>query len=165
MYNHRQKIQDILNDDYNTKEKIRIKGEVFTPFDLIEEMLDKLPENIWYDPEKTWIDPAAGLGNFFAVVVERLMKGLKKKIPNEKERFKNIIERQLYFVELNPESARLIKEIFDPFDEYKMNIANADFLDEDHPGWDEVGYKWDEDDKKRRQNKKRIEQIKTKFIK
>jgi len=146
MYNQRQKIQEILDSDYNTKEKIKISGEVFTPFELIEEMLDKLPEDVWYNPDKTWLDPAAGLGNFHVVVVERLMAN---GIP-----YKNIIENQLYFVELNPDSAKLIKKIFDPNDEYKMNLVCADTLNSEHDGWNEVGYMWDENDKEMRKNMK-----------
>ena len=36
-------------------------GEVFTPMELIEEMLDKLPENVWKNPELKWLDPANGI--------------------------------------------------------------------------------------------------------
>jgi len=164
MYNIRKQIQDILDNKYNTKEKIKINGEVFTPFTLIEEMLNELPWIIWNDPNKTWLDPAAGLGNFHCVVVERLMVGLTEWEPNEEKRYKHIVEKQLYFVELNPDSFKLIKKIFDPKKKYNMNIVCADALDPDHPGWDDVGYMWDEQDLKRRQNKEKIEQIKLKFF-
>ena len=49
-------------------------GEVFTPKDLIEEMLDKLPQSVWIDEKLTWLDPAAGMGNFHECVFGRLMK-------------------------------------------------------------------------------------------
>ncbi len=143
----KQKIQTIIDSDYNTKEKMKINGEAFTPFDVINDILDALPRNIWNDSIKTWLDPAAGLGNFHAVILERLMEGLVD-MPDEKERYKHIVENQLYFVEINPESARLIKEIFNPNNEYDMNIACADALDENHFGWDEIGYMWDENDKR-----------------
>ena len=148
MNNIKKQIEKILDSDYNTKEKVKINGEVFTPFWLIEKMLDKLPDEIWDDSTKIWLDPAAGLGNFHAAVLERLMKRLATQMPDEKKRYKYIVENQLYFVELNPESARMIKEIFDPDNKYKMNIACADAIDKQHPGWDEIGYMWDENDKR-----------------
>ena len=45
-------------------------GEVFTPAPLVEEMLDKLPEEAWEDG-KTFCDPAAGNGNFLVAVLQR----------------------------------------------------------------------------------------------
>jgi len=49
----RDKISNILNKGYQTTEKQKKNGEVFTPFPLIEEMLDKLPQEIWSDKTKT----------------------------------------------------------------------------------------------------------------
>ena len=164
MYNQRKHIQGILDGNYSTHTKIKEMGEVFTPFELIEEMLNELPDDVWSDSNKTWLDPAAGLGNFHCVVVERLMVGLAEFEPNEEKCYKHIIEKQLYFVELNTESAEIIQEVFNPKGLYKLNLVCANTLDENHPGWDEVGYMWDEADKKRRQNKEKIEQIKLKFF-
>ncbi|NJO62666.1 MAG: N-6 DNA methylase [Richelia sp. RM2_1_2] len=50
-------------------------GEVFTPPELVEEILDKLPPDIWLDPTKTFIDPSGcGNGNFLIGVKNRLLK-------------------------------------------------------------------------------------------
>ena len=115
-----QKIQSILDGNYNTKLKIKEQGEVFTPFELINEMLDKFQDDVWSNQNQTWLDPAAGIGNFHSVVLERLeANGIPKK---------HIIENQLYFIELDEQSAKHIKEIFDPNDEYDMNIACCDAL-------------------------------------
>jgi type I restriction-modification system DNA methylase subunit len=54
-----------------TKERIKETGEVFTPGWLVNEMLDKLPEDLWTDPSKTYIDPACGDGNILLRVVRR----------------------------------------------------------------------------------------------
>jgi type I restriction-modification system DNA methylase subunit len=56
-----------------TKSKARVKqlGEVFTPPELVNEMLDRLPAELWTDPSKTYIDPACGTGNFLVEVVRR----------------------------------------------------------------------------------------------
>jgi len=164
MYNQRQQIQDILDASYSTQVKIKINGEVFTPFELIEEMLDELSKELWSDSNKTWLDPAAGLGNFHAVVAERLMKSLATQITDKEERYKHIIEKQLYFIELNPESVEIIKRIFNPQQKHKLNLVCADALDKNHPGWNEIGYMWDEQDLRRRKNKEKVEQLKLKFF-
>ena len=150
MYNQRKQIQQLLDGDYNTKEKVKINAEVFTPFDLIEEMLNNLSKDVWSDPNKTWLDPAAGLGNFHCVVLERLLVGLTNFESNEEKRYKHIIENQLYFIELNPRSAVWIRRFFNPGNtktrKYKMNLVCADHLDDAHPGWDHRGFDWEKDD-------------------
>jgi SAM-dependent methyltransferase len=54
-----------------SQERIKQTGEVFTPPELVNEMLDKLPEDQWTDPSKTFIDPACGNGNFLVEVIRR----------------------------------------------------------------------------------------------
>jgi len=60
-----------------TKSRARVKalGEVFTPPELVNEMLDRLPPELWTDPDKTFLDPACGTGNFLVEVVRRKMAG------------------------------------------------------------------------------------------
>jgi len=54
-----------------TKKRIKEQGEVFTPQWLVDEMLDKLPQDVFTNPEKTFIDPACGDGNFLVRVLRR----------------------------------------------------------------------------------------------
>ncbi len=54
-----------------SKKRSDALGEVFTPQWLVDEMLDKLPQEVFTDPEKTFIDPACGDGNFLVRVLER----------------------------------------------------------------------------------------------
>jgi hypothetical protein len=50
-------------------------AEVFTPSNLVNEMLDKLPPEAWEENE-TFCDPAAGNGNFLVEVLKRkLLRG------------------------------------------------------------------------------------------
>jgi len=51
--------------------RVKDAGEVFTPIELVDEMLDKLPQDVFTNPEKTFIDPACGDGNFLVRVLER----------------------------------------------------------------------------------------------
>ena len=113
-------------------------GEVFTPTELINDMLDKLPPEVWTDPTKKWLDPAAGFGNFFMEVYPRLMKSLEHVIPEPSQRRRHILTHMLYMVEYNPESCKRIRENPMFFDRDKegnlvmditLNVIYGDFLD------------------------------------
>jgi ubiquinone/menaquinone biosynthesis C-methylase UbiE len=39
-------------------------AEVFTPKFLVQDMLNKIPDDFWNDPNKTLLEPACGDGNF-----------------------------------------------------------------------------------------------------
>lgn len=56
-----------------SKKRVKEKGEVFTPPELVNEMLDRLPQEMWED-NKTFLDPAAGNGNMLLEVYRRKMK-------------------------------------------------------------------------------------------
>jgi SAM-dependent methyltransferase len=60
-----------MSELIKSKERSNTHGEVFTPSWLVNEMLDKLPENQWTNSAKTFIDPACGNGNFLVEVVRR----------------------------------------------------------------------------------------------
>jgi hypothetical protein len=45
-------------------------AEVFTPIELVNEMLDKLPLDVW-EEGKTFADPSCGNGNFLVEVLKR----------------------------------------------------------------------------------------------
>ncbi len=111
-----------------SKEKSDEHGEVFTPVPLINQMLDSLPKDFWYDKNKTWLDPCAGKGNMPAVVVERLMKTLSAEIKDVDSRYKHIMENMIYMCEYQKESAETIEEIFNPNDDLKLNLYFGDTL-------------------------------------
>lgn len=61
------------------RDKLRIKqtAEVFTPTELVQEMLDKLEEQdptLFSDPNKTFLDNSCGDGQFLSEVVIRKME-------------------------------------------------------------------------------------------
>ncbi len=100
----------ILNNlAIKTQEKNKY-GEVFTPPDLIKEMLDKLPSSVWKNKDYKWLDPANGIGNFPMIVYFKLMKELDC-IPLS-ERSDYIIKNMLYMVELNPKNVEISRKIF-----------------------------------------------------
>jgi hypothetical protein len=46
-------------------------AEVFTPPELVNEMLDKLPRDVWSSVEKTFLDNSCGNGNFLVEIYKR----------------------------------------------------------------------------------------------
>lgn len=127
-----EKIQEIRNyitehTAIRTKEKGE-HGEVFTPQDIIQEMLDTLPSKIWSDPSKIWLDPASGLGNFAAEIIPRLYKSLEKAIPIPQKRITHILENMIFMYDINPKSIKKTRELFSGLSE-KLNIFQGNFLD------------------------------------
>jgi len=115
-------------------------GEVFTPPELVCEMLDTLPASVWEDKDLKWLDPANGIGNFPVITYYKLMEGLKKAIPDDKKRSKHIIEDMLFMVELNPVNVKVSKKIFKMMDsDAKPNIVKANFLTESSKWKRELG--------------------------
>jgi type I restriction-modification system DNA methylase subunit len=52
-----------------TQQRIDKTGEIFTPIELVNEILDKLPIELFKDADKTFCDPAAGDGNFLEQIL------------------------------------------------------------------------------------------------
>lgn len=48
------------------------KGEVFTPEELVKDMLDKIPTSVWENPTSTFLDPCMGKGTFLIDILRRL---------------------------------------------------------------------------------------------
>lgn len=120
---------ELINDCLKPKEvEKKENGEVFTPMILVNEMLDKLPIEVWKNKNLKWLDPATGMGNFPIAVYLRLMEGLKDEIKDVKERKKHILENMLYMCELNKKNVLVCNQIFDINNEYKLNLYEGDTL-------------------------------------
>ncbi len=127
------KLLELINDCLKPKEvEKKINGEVFTPMILVNEMLDKLPIEVWTNKNLKWLDPASGMGNFPIAVYLRLMEGLKDEITDIKNRKKHILENMLYMSELNKKNILVCKQLFDINNEYKLNIYEGDSLKLDY---------------------------------
>jgi len=109
----------------------KLYGEVMTPIDLVEEMLDGLPKEVWSNPKLKWLDPANGCGVFPAVILKRLMIGLATWEPDEERRYKHIMEKMLHVCELQPKNMFIYLCAFDPKDKYALNIYTGSFLTEE----------------------------------
>jgi site-specific DNA-methyltransferase (adenine-specific) len=103
-------------------------GEVFTPMELVNEMLDKLPIEVWSNPNLKWFDPANGMGNYPIAIYYRLMNGLKEVILDVNSRKKHILENMLYMSELNIKNCYICNLIFNSNGKYKLNLHCGDSL-------------------------------------
>jgi Type III restriction enzyme, res subunit/N-6 DNA Methylase len=113
------------------KEQKDARGEVFTPLELVDDMLAHLPEDVWKHPEYKWLDPANGIGNFPVVAFAKLDVGLAEAIPNEAERRKHIVENMLYMCELDSTNVELSKKLLQKMCgdvNCKLNVIQGDSL-------------------------------------
>jgi site-specific DNA-methyltransferase (adenine-specific) len=70
--------------------------EVFTPPNVVNDILDCLPISLWENKETKVLDPVCKSGVFLREIAKRLMKGLEKEIPNEQDRINHILKNQLF---------------------------------------------------------------------
>jgi hypothetical protein len=53
-------------------ERVKDLGEVYTPSNIVDDMLDLLPESIWaVHPAPTFLEPSVGNGNFVSAILSR----------------------------------------------------------------------------------------------
>lgn len=117
-------------------------GEVFTPPQLVNEILDKLPQEEIINPDKTVGDiSGCGNGNFLIEVLNRRLKAGVKHIDAIKT---------IYGVDIMADNIQECKERLAMGSKSKKvwkildrNIICADALDPLHEGWEKVGYMWE----------------------
>ena len=56
------------------RSRVKATGEVFTPTPLVQEILDQLPQELFSDPTKTFLDNSCGDGQFLGEVLIRKME-------------------------------------------------------------------------------------------
>ncbi len=70
--------------------------EVFTPPKVANAMLDMLPQELFSNPDTTFLDPACKSGIFLREIAKRLLTGLEPVIPDLQERIDHIFHKQLF---------------------------------------------------------------------
>ncbi|MCI6434393.1 MAG: Eco57I restriction-modification methylase domain-containing protein [Clostridiales bacterium] len=70
--------------------------EVFTPPDVVNQMLDMLPQELFCNPDTTFLDPACKTGVFLREIAKRLIVGLEPQFPDLQERIDHIFHKQLF---------------------------------------------------------------------
>lgn len=118
-----------------TDKRISDNGEVFTPKDLVLQMLAKIPDDDWKNPKKTFLEPTFGSGNMLICMLEKRIESGVKPIDALKT---------LYGVELMQDNVDLCKErIKDLLRDYgvKINKKILDIIDHNFVCSD--FFKWD----------------------
>ena len=70
--------------------------EVFTPPELANKIIDMLPQELFENPDTTFLDPCCKSGVFLREIAKRLLKGLERQIPDLEKRIEHIFSKQLY---------------------------------------------------------------------
>lgn len=78
------KSKPIIPSQIKSKARVKERGEVFTAEREVKAMCDLIPEEVWQDITKTFLEPACGNGNFLVEIFERKLKYSK----NEKDGLK-----------------------------------------------------------------------------
>ena len=70
--------------------------EVFTPPELANKIIDMLPQELFENPDTTFLDPCCKSGVFLREIAKRLIKGLEPQIPDLEKRIEHIFSKQLF---------------------------------------------------------------------
>ncbi len=96
--------------------------EVFTPPEIVNQMLDLLPQELFENPDTKFLDPACKTGVFLREIAKRLIKGLQWQIPDLQERVNHIFQNQLYGVAITELTSLLSRRGI-----YCSKYPNSDF--------------------------------------
>ena len=96
--------------------------EVFTPPEVANAMLDLLPQELFRDPNTTFLDPAAKSGVFLREIAKRLLKGLEPIYPDLQERTDHIFKHQLFGIAITELTSHLARRSL-----YCSKTANGNY--------------------------------------
>lgn len=89
-------IQSSYNPDVLTCLANLSNDEVFTPPELVNQILDTFPVELWKNKDAKFLDPVTKSGVFLREIAKRLIVGLKDQIPDQQARINHIFFNQLY---------------------------------------------------------------------
>lgn len=96
--------------------------EVFTPPEVVNWMLDMLPQELFSDPNTTFLDPACKTGVFLREIAKRLIKGLEASFPDLDQRLEHIFHKQLFGIAITELTSLLSRRGV-----YCSKYPNSDF--------------------------------------
>lgn len=69
--------REYMSGAERTQARIKATGEVFTPTDLVQTVLDELPQEMFTDSTKTFLDNSCGDGQFLSeVLIRKIENGI-----------------------------------------------------------------------------------------
>ena len=96
--------------------------EVFTPPEVANAMLDLLPQELFSDPNTTFLDPACKSGVFLREIAKRLIIGLEPVFPDLQERTDHIFKHQIFGIAITELTSHLARRSL-----YCSKTANDNF--------------------------------------
>ena len=96
--------------------------EVFTPPEIVNQMLDLLPQELFCNPDTKFLDPACKTGVFLREIAKRLIKGLEPQFPDLQKRIDHIFHNQLYGIAITELTSLLSRRGV-----YCSKYPNSDF--------------------------------------
>lgn len=96
--------------------------EVFTPPEVANAMLDMLPQELFSDPNATFLDPGCKSGVYLREIAKRLLKGLESIYPDLQERTDHIFKKQLFGIAITELTAHLSRRSL-----YCSKTANGNY--------------------------------------
>lgn len=91
-----------------SRDRVRTYGEVFTPRHMVDQMLDLVGEDLEEGPEfvnKTFLEPAAGDGNFLVAILHRKLRAIEKRLAPEVWADESLFAlASIYGIELLPDN-------------------------------------------------------------
>jgi hypothetical protein len=98
-------------------------AEVPTPVKLVDDMLNKNPDELWRSPHRVF-EPCCGKGNFVLAIFDKFYHGLKDLYPDEIERCRIIMTECIYYADLTTLNVFITTELL------KCHIQSYNGLDE-----------------------------------
>lgn len=107
--------------------------EIYTPLKLVEEILDKLPTEVWDRIDCKWFNSVVKNGVWLGAITVRLVKNyIAKGIFNtEEEALSHIFSNQIYGYTLSKGALRIANKLLYGSNKYKGNIEFKNALEED----------------------------------
>jgi SAM-dependent methyltransferase len=109
----------VLNKDKTT---FSTKNDESTPIELVGEMIDQIPPELWMRPDLKILDPCCGNGNFALPIYHRI---LGQSYPTRSP--KQILEETLYMTDINPKRLANVRAIYGTR-EIVPSVKQVDFL-------------------------------------
>ena len=137
-------IKDLI-DNYKSfqeeERKARRKGkggtqEFFTPSEIVIKMMDKIEPEVWADPNKTWLEPCCGSGNF---IIGILYRRIKEYNIDWKQALKTLYALDLVdknVAEMKDRVCGMLSQLCEDFDETEARqIMDKNFICHDFFTW------------------------------
>ena len=139
-------IEEFLKlDGYEESRKDRRKGvgstqEFFTPYHIVKKMCDKISNEDWADPNKTYLEPCFGNGQFVCYIIwNRIQHGIDWKTALETLYGVELMEDNVY--ETHGRIIRLFDALDIDYDEDEAmdimlrNLVQSDFFKWNFEEW------------------------------